>query len=275
MLLGELYAYTAKIKDIPVEITADNLFNVSVLGLEDSDLKGLSMLRGEDLRNQLKNVFSNNYQQILIENNLNLALQMWRSIINPTVENSSIKTNLAYFQLVQNWLNNSENYDWSEILSDGSLTTEANSYAVYYGLAVLYSFSTKNYSSQSEFSLVNSNTSNQKEEIIPSLVLVVCPAVYSSLFVGLGCIFVLEQEDENLILSLKSEIDLQQLNQNYQSKQVAILLVGQSSDKEKVVKKKFPNYNVINLEWDIWFNKKVNSKGYFDELVMSTLGVRL
>ena len=263
MLLGQLYAYSNYLNSFPVEINQENVTSLQILGLDKTDLEEISQLSSEALKVELKAKFSLNFQQILIENNLHLALSVWKVITSPLTDLQFPKTSNSYLKLVQEW----EEQDFAkamlpDILLDGLLSTDENSYAVFYGLSVINKFASTHHVS---LGIEDSVEIETKQEIDPTTLVVICPSIYSPLFVNLGCIFIPELNQEKLIKAVAEKmVEHPQLS--------VILLVGQSENIQKIIQKEFPSLEIINLEWNIWEEKE---KGFFDELAMQSLGIRL
>jgi hypothetical protein len=263
MLLGQLYAYSNYLNSFPAEINQENVTSLQILGLDKADLEEISQLSSEALKVELKAKFSLNFQQCLLDNNLNLALKVWKVITSPLTDLQFPKTTNSYIKLVQEW----EEQDFSkamlsEVLLDGLLSNDENSYAVFYGLSVIHKFALTHH--------VNLGVEDEveveaKQEISPTTLAVICPSIYSPLFVNLGCIFIPELNQEKLIKAVSEK-----MAENPQLS--VILLVGQTENTWKVLNKEFPNLEIINMEWNIWEEKE---KGFFDELAMQSLGIRL
>lgn len=263
MLLGQLYAYSNYLNSFPAEINQENVTSLQILGLDKTDLEEISQLSSEALKVELKAKFSLNFQQILIENNLHLALSVWKVITSPLNDLQFPKTSNSYLKLVQEW----EEQDFAkamlpEVLLDGLLSNDENSYAVYYGLSVINKFASTYHI---HLAVEDEVEVEIKQEITPTTLAVICPSIYSPLFVNLGCIFIPELNQEKLIKAVYDKMsEHPQLS--------LILLVGQTENACKLLTKEFPNLEIINLEWNVWEEKE---KGFFDELAMQSLGVRL
>jgi len=247
MLLGQLYAYSNYLNSFPAEINQENVASLQILGLEKTDLEEISQLSSEALLAELKAKFSLNFQQILLDNNLHLALKVWQVITSPQNDLQFPKTSNSYLNLVQEW----EEQDFAramlpDVLLDGLLSTDENSYAVFYGLSVINKFASTH---RIHLGVEDEVEVETKQEISPTTLAVICPSIYSPLFVNLGCIFIPELNQEKLIKSVTEKIlEHPQLS--------LILLVGQTENTWKVLNKEFPNLEIINLEWNIWEEKE-------------------
>lgn len=279
MLLGQLYAYSASINKIPSQIKPEQLNSLEILGLDAVDLSKLadisktSDLSGQSLNFELKALFIDKYQQVLDQANLQLASATWKFLTSPKsnihVDSDSWaaygESTNPYVQEVYKWSDgNFPNSDWLELLNDGLLSTNENSYAIYYGLAILHKLSTNTNTATTSVNLYLP-ASNKSHSLNPTPIIVVCPSLYSPLFVNLGCKFVPPQNQENLLLSLENEL---KNNLNI----LTVLMVGQDILAEKFIKKSLPQLNIISLEWNLEVSK---NKGFFDDLAMQSLGVKL
>jgi hypothetical protein len=266
MLLGQLYAYSNYLNSFPAEINQENVTSLQILGLDKTDLEEISQLSSEALKVELKDKFCLNFQQILLDNNLHLALKVWQVITSPLANLQFPKTSNSYLKLVKEW----EEQDFAramlpDVLLDGLLSTDENSYAVYYGLSVIHKLASENHI-KIDILLADELVHQEKlQEISSTTLAAICPSIYSPLFVNLGCIFIPELNQEKLIKAVTEKLA--------EHPQISlILLVGQTENTWKVLTKEFPNLDIINLEWNIWEEKE---KGFFDELAMQSLGIRL
>ena len=266
MLLGQLYAYASEIKNIPSEIKPEQVNNLQILGLQKQDLAKISELSGDALKFELKAKFSQNYEQVLLENNLLLAAKIWQFITSPSLQTIFPNTSKEYLGIIKNWSDQDfSNSNWHEILGQGLLTTDQNSFAIYYGLALLHKLSVGAKHNNLVYPDLKLPEFEKSKDIKPITLGIMCQPLYSSLFVNLGALFIPEQDENTLLKAISIVIE-------ENSDLSTLLLVGQSAEVEKIIKKEFPSLILINLEWNIW---ETSEKGFFDELAMSSLGVRL
>jgi hypothetical protein len=270
MLLGQLYHYDALLDKFEFPLTTDNAQELELLGLEKSSTQKPRQISNQELRLEIRDLFSRNYGRILLSNNLITSHNLWSQITSPyKVSKGDHPSDQTEFQTkLQTWIK--EGVKWSEIddlLVYGKLTTEESDVALYYGLKTLF--------------LLSHEKPRQRPKVIqiPDLmeasdlsdnpqILICSHPEFFPLFKNLNCQTSNYLSDaEQMVYAIQED-----LKSNPNISLVLIISPESENSIEYITKKLQSQVLVSTLDLQV---EDLGKDTFFDKIVKKTLGVRL
>lgn len=276
MLLGQLFFYSKELDKLLESGDIQLLKNTQILGIDSDYLKKPDLLAKNDVLKILVD-FIETYQVILKKESLQPSYNFWSTLVDPLKKDADLsKIKSDYLKQLYNWIETgSKLKELPELLSNGVLTTTEGEYSLYYGLNVVYTLN----------SLISSNSIDSIADLVNSFandvqthsfsetpqVIVISSLNNNPLFKNIN-FFCLNTQDAN-----HQSIAQQIKNITFQTPSISIILIDESyisnsKDLEKQIKKvpELKNIFLISLKLSSFSNDN-----FFDEIVTSTLGVRL
>jgi hypothetical protein len=263
MLLGQLYYFEKKLESVKFQVENENIEKVEIIGIEVNTLKSLKGLPPSEIYSKLLVAFTQKYSEILLEEEMVMALETWNLIVNP-YKSTHESFKFPIFNKVNSWIDGNPGVTIDQLLVDIGISQEDEEFSIIYGLKVLkVLLGNDDIRSNSGY---EGNNSKQINPDIESKIVVVCRLAVSPLVTNLNCFFVDSQlSDLQIIEEINSTLN------KYPN--ISLILIEEDKFEylRVVIKKRLENQLLIApLDLQIEENS-----GYFDNLVKKTLGVRL
>ncbi len=271
MIIGQLYYYESKLDEIHRRISEGDYENIEVLGITRDDIEKNKSLTPNELLYNLRQTFSKRYNELLQEENMKFAAGFWNELISPVVDpifEPTIKPSTPYQNSLLEWLNrgNSIN-EVSEIVFPGLFSNDEEDYALFYGIKTLHTLNLlqdEGKTNRSEKDLEGGSEGEENLSKEPEI-LVITKGFLAPLFVNINCDYILDKEGSELLEEAEKYA-----KKNTHLKMV--LAINKDRAFENSLKKRLDsNILIATLEID----DISESKGFFDQIVRSTLGINI
>lgn len=273
MILGQLYYYQKKVEEFSDKLSAGLVSDIEIFSLPQVDSATFAGMGSHEIARTLKDMFSSFYLKALKENKLSFAVDFWGWLTSPLVDSKvALLPRTDYQRELVEWMKKGSSFDdFDALLLDGSLTTEEEDYACFYGLSVLRAL-TLFEPSAAESLLEEASISKIKESVKCSdkpQILVFCDNYVAPLFKNLNCEFAFISHDHEVNLKVAEEKIASNPSLSL------VLLVGKDvAESLTLLQRKLSNellVSALNLNEETGDVKDT----FFDRLVKETLGVRL
>lgn len=271
MLIGQLFYFEKELSKLGTHAGVEDFLNIEIATISKNELISL---KGDsssmEFSSKLKELFIQNYLNLLTQNQLYSALNFWKLLTSALKVDLSISTNSDFQRELLDWIDDGcELSDLKHrVLGIGSRTSNEQDFALYYGLHVLYKIYLVSSSSDTETSQLNLSVESQTTAIefnnLPEILIIASTSI-KPFVENLDCIFI----DNS---SLKDDI-ANQVSVNLSEFESIKLLIIDSQDLDLLHKiKKVNTKNVLVTQLNFSSSQEDN---FFDVLVKQTLGINL
>lgn len=263
MNLGELYHYNSKIKFIPDLIKSGNLDCIEVYSVDNTLISGNSY---KNISQSIKDLFIASYGKELQNSNIKTSNAIWIQIVSPVYgDNDTTFGSTEYQNLIIDWIRSGADLqELSHIINAGLTLSEIEDYVLYYGLSVLYTLNYNEPSANEESARSRKPDSAVSLSLQPEI-LIFSDKVLHPLFTNINS-FVEEMSGD---FKLLYNTIIKHISENNSIKLILLISDVDSKDLEHI-QKRLPEGVIISS-----INFENSDSDYFDNIVKTTLGVRL
>jgi hypothetical protein len=276
MILGQLFFYSKELNRLLESKDLQLLKDVQILGIDPNYFNDINKLSKNDALKLLAE-FIYSYSTVLQKESLEASIDFWNVLVNPLkIDVETTEQASEYIKELYDWVaKGSKINEISALLSSGVLTNTEEDYALYYGLNVIYVINSLILSNSNEsvsglmatapdLTNTHSFSNNPQSLVITSL-------YKTPLFKNINAICLDSQklshnqiiQELKLLIKDNNDISIIFIDTDY---------VTESHSLEKFIKKQpeLKNIYVSNIKLS-----EISEDNFFDEIVMSTLGVKL
>ena len=269
MILGQLFYFNKLLDELTLPLEVDKIGQVELMGVPKLDKRDFENLKYEEMFRSIRDIFSEQYQIVLKENNLKFASGIWELLQSPTVNFvEKINPQTEFQNNIYNWMKDGFAIESiPDLIFMSKLATDETDLALRYGLKVMYTFSANTALDDTLdiFDLIKFEKNDSQSSVHKSQILVVVSDYLSPLFKNIGCLTIPVNESDSKSATL---ID------NFLKKHESVKLVLVSDEYTSLVpflqKKNIPDVLITTINID-----GQSSGGFFDRITKKTLGVRL
>lgn len=274
MLTGQYYYYLKKLHQIKFPLHADAVSKLEILGLSFLSAEAFAEIEPDFIPNELKNLFISSYKNFLVENQMNLVSQYWGYLTSPKTSEgklSFLPAQTEFQNYVKQWGQDGFEFDrLDDIISFGQYSTREDDLALIYGLEFLKKFTLVEQDKKDLPSLAkavmgsDSTLYSTKPQI-----LVVTSDELAPLFINIGCEAIPALSNREKLAS-----DINSILADQSSIQV-VLVQGEDNQELVGYLRKNIDDSILVSGFSLPTSSAKPKKTFFDQIAMSTLGVRL